>query len=704
MSTMGRAVATKKRVKALLLTTILVNITVLILYLYIMLTPYVYFTGLIQGYAGLAGYKVAYIATGAEVKLPHSDTVRLVSYAVLAVFAGLLVSTFISLVSWFKEVRDVSAGIAFGVSTALVVSSGVLNYLNQAFRLDAERLARFNGVIVSKTLAGTLRLIGVNAEWSAFHTLMFNTRLILSTPLILLIPALTLILSATSLMLTAYTYGESMNPLVENTETARSMFKLGVIKHSLTIFSTSIIPILLLLINACGAVFVYGPFQASIIPTSPPVIFSQPPLSYCIGLARASRGAVLYTDFETYPLPGWSSLGGTWTSTTAGYKGNALQGVDNNRGLGGESQNVTTVPLYTSLWVSVKTRWVSGSGWYGIALLNSDINRMYVVEIATSGYLVIYSYNVERRGWYIMNYTEILNYNIIHWYVIVVDYVVTASAVSIYASLYDVNDNQVAYTHAVSTATTRFTPAYIGVSVDNVAAVFDDFIASTSDPRVINVQNVVVGHRVELWDNLGNLVTSTTATASTVLLSVVSDTVVGTGVDGRVVVRFSEGVPCLVYTSPDSLLGGDTYLVNRGTLIWTTGANYTSIIVSAGISSSPVNTSGLIASYVSNGDSKPYYARLLLVNYTGSLTLTANITLYNSTHISQPIRIVSGAPTNMFTDWVLIPAGSSGGVSFTGYFTSSGQTGTIRLLLQYCTLPNEGGACVYYPVEINVSS
>ena len=148
-----------------------------------------------------------------------------------------------------------------------------------------------------------------------------------------------------------------------------------------------------------GSVFDYYPSSISLSPVSPPIILqsSDYPFS-CIGLSRTYRGAVTYTDFEALPS-GWTSNGGTWSIVSSGYKGNALQGIDNNNGLGSASQYYynTDLSSYTSLWVSVKTKLVSGSGYYGISLINNRIKRMYTIEINSGGYIEVRSYNVEKK-------------------------------------------------------------------------------------------------------------------------------------------------------------------------------------------------------------------------------------------------------------------------------------------------------------------
>jgi hypothetical protein len=152
--------------------------------------------------------------------------------------------------------------------------------------------------------------------------------------------------------------------------------------------------------------------------------------------------------------------------------------------------------------------------------------------------------------------------------VIVVNYVVDTNAVSFSVWVYDANGNQVASLSAQSTSPNRFAPAYIGVEVDDVGALFDDFIASTVDPRVVNFTDLPgAGYTICIYDDLGAFVNCSTSTGSRASVGVVKDVVVGTGVDGRIVVKDPSGGIVVDHRVPqsDAMLGGDAYkLIARG--------------------------------------------------------------------------------------------------------------------------------------------
>ncbi|MGC8678675.1 MAG: hypothetical protein ACP5TH_02610, partial [Fervidicoccaceae archaeon] len=264
-----------------------------------------------------------------------------------------------------------------------------------------------------------------------------------------------------------------------------------------------------------ASVFVYYSVKTSVSPVSPPIVFSQPPVNYPCNITLTSRTAIVYTDFEGLPS-GFKNKGGNWSIVSGGgYKDNALSGTDNDKGIGGESQYYynTDLSSYTSLWITTKAMLPSGgTGWYGITLINTLINNkrnsLYDIEINTTGYLEIWIY--DNNGWTLLNSSPISGYNSTNWYIIVVNYSLSRRNINIYAYLYDVNGNLVSTVNY--SGSSAFTPTYLGVAVDNVNAYFDDFEISTGDPRIVTFNNTQPGMNIQIWDNLGNLDASATAT------------------------------------------------------------------------------------------------------------------------------------------------------------------------------------------------
>lgn len=493
-------------------------------------------------------------------------------------------------------------------------------------------------------------------------------------------------------------------------------------------FPVALIASLIFVFNcAYASVLVYSPASTSISPVSPPIILIEGDYKLTFtGISRSGRGASVYTDFETYPISGWTSWGGSWSlANGGGYKGNALSGSDSDDGgLGRTAEYYYNSPLsYTSAWVSVKAKLFSGYSYYGIILMNSRRNRAYTVEIfvPSSGTrrLDVWSYNVETLGnWYLLASVNLPgSFDPSGWYVIVVNYAATGSAVNIYVWLYDLSGGLVAYLSASSTSARRFTPAYIGVEVDWTTSVggsrgtvyFDDFIISTSDPRSVVFNGLPgSGYNVAIIDSFGGLVNETASTGSSLTLGVVSDVVVGTGSDGRIMVSFPNGFTGLNYTVPssDAILGGDTYTLTYYSITCSFGSNRTSASVSMRLSSSSLFLSGAVPIKVSNLDSKSYYLRLIMDSSSViPSTLTVNVTLAISpSNMVSPIRVSSGSILNGATGWLTISAGSIVYVYVTGYFSSSGGSATMKLYLEYSTLPNGQGVNVYYPITVNLGS
>jgi hypothetical protein len=124
------------------------------------------------------------------------------------------------------------------------------------------------------------------------------------------------------------------------------------------------------------------------------------------------------------------------------------------------------------------------------------------------------------------------------------------------------------------------------------------------------------------------------------------------------------------------------------------------------LSSSSLVLSGAVPIKVSNLDSKSYYLRLIMDSSSViPSTLTVNVTLAISpSNMVSPIRVSSGSILNSATGWLTISAGSIVYVYVTGYFSSSGGSATIKLYLEYSTLPNGQGVNVYYPITVNLGS
>ncbi|ADM28125.1 hypothetical protein Igag_1321 [Ignisphaera aggregans DSM 17230] len=448
-------------------------------------------------------------------------------------------------------------------------------------------------------------------------------------------------------------------------------------------------------------------------PVAPSLTFVSPPYGYtCTALVRTSRGAITYTDFETYPLSGWQNNGGTNFQLVTGHKGSALQYSDNNGGIGSASQyyyNTRLDTTYSSLWVAVKVYGSPTTTYKGLALINAGLNRLYEISIYSSS-IYVWSYNVESAGgWRQLGSATISNFNSGYWYTIVLNYTVTSTAVNFYVWVYDPYGNQVAYLTASSTSGNRFRPAYIGLEVDYTGfigtgySIFDDFIISTTDPRTVTFSNLQSGLVFNIYDNLGTLTYSFTATSSTYSLNVVRDVVLGTGSDGNIRISYPGGsFLCLNVSIPtsDAFLGGDKYSLITYTLSTSIDPTGTNAVVTAYVSS---GSNALTSFYAVNlTATQNYYLMLELDVGSSTIDSSLNAEIYVEGN-SQKITIVNGAPTSTSTDWVFLPSSSTKHVIVGNAYASSESTSTLVLKVIGCVGgPNYVGACVIYPLTIQL--
>jgi len=361
----------------------------------------------------------------------------------------------------------------------------------------------------------------------------------------------------------------------------------------------------------------------------------------------------------------------------------------------------------TNLWISSKVMIRSGVGFGGIML--TDLSNYYVFSINSSGYANILRYSA--GSWALLSYSSVPGYTNSTWYVLLVSYMRSGSVNSFTLYVYDVSGNLLT---TITASDTTFTPKYAGLAsytsnllyIDDI---YDDFIVSTSDPRTVIFQNIPEpGYMVYIVDNLDNIVNYTTSAGTTVYLGVVNDIVVGTGSDGKISITYSNNFLCINYTvSSDAILGGDVYSLSYVRYSINIGSNKTSASASnIYISSSSYKISGAIPLNISNNDVKPYYIRLILDSSSSiSSYLTLNITIALSPSVAaDPIRIVGGSVVAGSSGWISLSGGSYAYIYVTGYYTSSGQSSTLNLYLEYCSLPNENGVCVFYPIQMVINS
>ncbi|MEM4528817.1 MAG: cation-transporting P-type ATPase, partial [Desulfurococcaceae archaeon] len=340
-----------------------------------------------------------------------------------------------------------------------------------------------------------------------------------------------------------------------------------------------------------------------------------------------------------------------------------------------------------------------------LAMLNTDRTRVYAVVLENDRRgIEIRSFGVTAAGWSIhVNQERLAWYSSGAWYTIVVHYSVSGTTINIVAYFYDSGGTLRLSASTTITHGNVFVPAYIGVIADGLTAQYDEFIISTVDPRSVYFAGFYTGMRVEVWDNLGYLVNSTTAPASAFILNVTGDLVVGTGIDGKILVRYPDTYLCGRLSVPldNAVLGGDVYALATSSISINLGSNKTSANVSLRVSGASLfNTT---TRFLRLNTTQVLYARLILDAFTTSYALNLDMWIEGITS-STNISIRNGVPVSTFTSIVQLNLGGNNFIALSGYFTAMNEMAVVKLKLELCTALGGQGACVYYPVELILSS
>jgi hypothetical protein len=277
---------------------------------------------------------------------------------------------------------------------------------------------------------------------------------------------------------------------------------------------------------------------------------------YAMDLYLKARSALTFTGFESLPS-GWSSIGGSWSIVSGGVEGNALQGVDDDTGLGKASIYywASSISGYSSLRAIVQVKTAAGLERLGLALL-VDTSRLYTIDLDFTGKDQAFEIQYyDGNKWQVVAnaaYKPALNV----WYAIYLEWSWSGSSNVFSAVLYDASGNQLASIPATSYTGPR--PAYIGLVTDgkNKAGLFDNFVVATGDPRYVVVSGLQQGWTVELRDASGALVASATADSSgTARLFVAARPIVA---NAKVTVRDAQGAVVIERTF-SQVVGGDEY-------------------------------------------------------------------------------------------------------------------------------------------------
>lgn len=562
-----------RRVRALIALAGLANALAAVFHLAVLVYPQIFVKGFIEGYVSLTGYRIANILNGYAVYMPNIEAVRIVSLATVAHLLALLAMSMASIVLGHRKRFVTASALAYGVSLSLIILSGVMRYLAQAFSADVSRvfaMARDGNNIRISTSAGTLEYPGIEVLKTMAYRAMFDVPYTL-----LLSLTVAVILSVAAIVWVVYLLFIRKNVEPSTTPDEKLPLRVKRFEKAFKTQAPTSLALILVFIAVNAGVITYSPVQLSLTPVAPPVTLS--PIN--VTGVQAS--------------PGWNC-----TSITVNITFPSQQSIDllNNSDFG--------LNLDGWLYGTNNTQYA----WWWVPSITAESVTLTGLAVIGANYT-----NADARGWIAQNFT------------------LPASAT--------LNVTYSIYLYASGP------PGLIDKI--NITAIFT--ISSCTHPVQLNINS----------NNVGNFPCSLPSPGTyTANLTVQFDVKnVGRYVTVRAYIDYFN----VTATLPKPFSEDVTMVINY--------------------------------------DTEPYYARLILAGYSNIAYLTANITVHYLTYAGQPIVISAGSPVSIYTDWALIPANSAGGINFSGYYSTSGVTGNLRLYLQLCRLPGGEGACVYYPIE-----
>jgi len=263
-----------------------------------------------------------------------------------------------------------------------------------------------------------------------------------------------------------------------------------------------------------------------------------------------SRGAVSFSSFDT--LPSWTQdPTGSWS-----VSGGVLTGTDKSPA--NKAGSIIYNASYTtsgSLYLLVATQLsTTGHVHWGFILARDTSNWIFagIYTDTNSYYLEAYQVQNDKisgtasRGG---------SFTASGWATLFAVYTPTSGGSSFTIQLYTAGGN-FSYTASLSSS-----GLYPGLTVNDddkkqYSRVFDNFIASTSDPRIVTVTGLQQGWRVELYDQAGNLIARATADVSgRATLGVLASPII---TNGKIVIKDASG-NTIIQKTFTQIVGGDTY-------------------------------------------------------------------------------------------------------------------------------------------------
>jgi hypothetical protein len=263
-----------------------------------------------------------------------------------------------------------------------------------------------------------------------------------------------------------------------------------------------------------------------------------------------SRGAVSLSSFDT--LPSWTQdPAGSWSVSGGVLTGADISGANKAGSIIYNASYTTSGSLYLLVATQLST---TGHVHWGFILARDTSNWIFagIYTDTNSYYLEAYQVQNDKisgtasRGG---------SFTASGWATLFAVYTPTSGGSSFTIQLYTAGGN---FSYTASLGSNGLYPG-LTVNDDDKqrrSRLFDNFIASTSDPRIVTVTGLQQGWIVELYDQTGNLIARATAdTSGKATLGVLASPIT---TNGKIVIKDASG-NAIIQKTFTQIVGGDTY-------------------------------------------------------------------------------------------------------------------------------------------------
>jgi hypothetical protein len=263
-----------------------------------------------------------------------------------------------------------------------------------------------------------------------------------------------------------------------------------------------------------------------------------------------SRGAVSLSSFDT--LPSWTQdPAGSWSVSGGVLTGTDISAANKAGSIIYNASYTTSGSIYLLVATQLST---TGHVHWGFILARDTSNWIFagIYTDTNSYYLEAYQVQNDRisgtasRGG---------SFTASGWATLFAVYTPTSGGSSFTIQLYTAGGN---FSYTASLGSSGFHPG-LTVNDDDKqrrSRLFDNFIASTSDPRIVTVTGLQQGWIVELYDQTGNLIARATAdTSGKATLGVLASPIT---TNGKIVIKDASG-NAIIQKTFTQIVGGDTY-------------------------------------------------------------------------------------------------------------------------------------------------